>query len=95
MLNSQKKLKVGNADLFIYGKLCILQFNNVIFLGTERLPSEYCPKQQIWSAVSVDKTESRNNSDRVTVKPNGTIIIQINGSDVTNVEARGQILWSI
>ena len=88
-------MKVGNADLFIYGKFCILQFNSSVFLGTEKVPTEYCPKQKIWSAVSVDKTESRNTTDRILINPDGTMAVQVNGSNITNVEIRGQITWYI
>ena len=86
---------VGNATLEIYGKLCILQYNNVAYNNTDNVPEEYRPKINTpWASVSSDEDYTANY--RIAVDPNGNVGIQKNGGNVSSLEnVRCQICWII
>lgn len=98
MLNSNltRTVKpVGNATLEIYGNLCILQYNNVTYTDTDKIPEEYLPKLvNPWASASCG---SDNTSDfRITVSPQGAVGLQKNGINVSSFEyIRCQLCWII
>ena len=88
---------VGNATLEIYGKLCILQYNNVTYTNTDNVPEEYRPKCSFpWATATCGNDIDNTSSYRITVSPNGAVGLQKNSVNIPSLEElRCQLCWII